>query len=332
MAMLGFTPQWCTVEEVEGERFGGHLMVVTLNRPRVRNALHFKAHAELSRVWDYYHNADHLFVAILTGAGDKAFCAGFDLKAAAAAAMSGEDEDDRTDHIDRSAEPDMTGCRGGSGFAGLTERRRRFKPIIAAVNGVAHGGGFETALSCDIIVAAETADFALPEPKVGLIALAGGVIRLPRLIGHHSAMEIMLTGRRVSAAEGLRLGFVQRVVPSGVVEEAMRIVDLILKCSPDSIQATVEVRRAHTHTHTHHYSSRTLLANLFPSANPHTKQVAHRTASEGQFINSNEAIKAQRDFATVARLFEGANLYEGPVAFAQKRAPEWSDPEPLSRL
>tara|TARA_B110000208_G_scaffold165155_1_gene203198 strand:- start:72 stop:1055 length:984 start_codon:yes stop_codon:yes gene_type:complete len=250
MAMLGFTPQWCTVEEVEGERFGGHLMVVTLNRPRVRNALHFKAHAELSRVWDYYHNADHLFVAILTGAGDKAFCAGFDLKAAAAAAMSGEDEDDRTDHIDRSAEPDMTGCRGGSGFAGLTERRRRFKPIIAAVNGVAHGGGFETALSCDIIVAAETADFALPEPKVGLIALAGGVIRLPRLIGHHSAMEIMLTGRRVSAAEGLRLGFVQRVVPSGVVEEAMRIVDLILKCSPDSIQATVEVRRAHTHTHT----------------------------------------------------------------------------------
>ena len=197
---------WCTVEEPAGLRFGGHLLVVTLNRPAVRNALHNEAHAELSRVFDYFDRANHLWCAILTGTGSNSFCAGYDLKSAMATTADGAG---RSDHIDSSAQPDQFGCRGGSGFAGLTERRGRIKPIIAAVNGIAHGGGFETALACDIIVATEHADFALPEPRVGFVALAGGVIRLPRIIGYHAAMEMMLTARRVSALEGQRLGFVQ---------------------------------------------------------------------------------------------------------------------------
>ena len=292
--------KFCKVLEPKGTRFGGHLLVVTLNRPAVRNALHNEAHAELSRVFDYFDRADHLWCAILTGAGS-AFCAGFDLKSAMATAG---DAVGRKSDIDPSAEPDQTGCRGGSGFAGLAERRGRIKPIIAAVNGVAHGGGFEAALACDIIVAAERADFALPEPRVGLVALAGGMIRLPRLIGYHAAMEMMLTARRVSALEGQRLGFVQRVVLAGsshsVVEEAMRIVDAILKCSPDSIQATVEVAR--------------------------------RSLAEADALDSNDAITLQRTYPTVERLYDGSNVLEGPAAFAEKRAPNWGDPESLSRL
>ena len=133
---------------------------------------------------------------------------------------------------------------GGSGFAGLTERAYRVKPVIACVNGLAHGGGFETCLACDIVVAqAETAHFALPEPKVGLIAAAGGIVRLPRLIGHGNAMRMLLTGRKVSAEEGLRLGFVQAIAtrPQTAMDVALDMASEILMCSPDSIQATMEI-------------------------------------------------------------------------------------------
>merc|ERR1712048_1127211 len=101
----------------------------------------------------------------------------------------------------------------GAGFGGIVERRS-VKPIIAAVNGVAHGGGFELALSCDIIVASENADFALPEVRVGLAALAGGILKLPRLIGYQNAMEMILTGRRINGAEACKMGIAQRLVPA----------------------------------------------------------------------------------------------------------------------
>ena len=130
------------------------------------------------------------WVAIVTGAGDKAFCAGNDLKWQAAGGKRGTDK---------------------GGFAGLTSRFDCDKPIIAAVNGVAMGGGFEIALACDIIIASENATFALPEPRVGLAALAGGVHRLPRQIGLKRAMGMILTARHVSAREGQELGFVNEV-------------------------------------------------------------------------------------------------------------------------
>ena len=170
--------EYCVVER------DGHVTVVTLQRPEVMNALHAPAHRELHAVFDAYAADPDQWVAIVTGAGARAFSAGNDLKHQAA---------------------------GGAldwpptGFAGLSSRFDLDKPIIAAVNGVAYGGGFEIALACDLVIAAETASFSLPEPKVGLAAIGGGLHRLPREIGLKAAMGIILTGRPVSAQEGLWL-------------------------------------------------------------------------------------------------------------------------------
>ena len=172
----------------------GPITIVTLSRPEVYNALHIDAHFELNKVFDDFSADPEQWVAIVTGAGDKAFCAGNDLKWQAAGGKRGWDK---------------------GGFAGLTSRFDCDKPIIAAVNGVAMGGGFEIALACDLIIASENATFALPEPRVGLAALAGGVHRLPRQIGLKRAMGMILTARHVSAKEGLELGFVNEVVPAG---------------------------------------------------------------------------------------------------------------------
>ncbi|MGK0171539.1 MAG: enoyl-CoA hydratase/carnithine racemase, partial [Gammaproteobacteria bacterium] len=133
--------------EFTDARREGHVLIVTLNRPERMNALHSPAHFELEAIFDDFENDDDLWVAILTGAGDRAFSAGNDLKWQAEGG---------------------TRERGPGGFGGITERHNRTKPLIAAVNGVAMGGGFELALACDIIIAAENALFALPEPKVGL--------------------------------------------------------------------------------------------------------------------------------------------------------------------
>jgi crotonobetainyl-CoA hydratase len=165
----------------------GPITIVTLSRPEVYNALHIDAHFELNKMFDDFSADPEQWVAIVTGAGDKAFCAGNDLKWQAAGGKRGWD----------------TG-----GFAGLTSRFDCDKPIIAAVNGVAMGGGFEIALACDLIIASENARFALPEPHVGLAALAGGLHRLPRQIGLKRAMGMILTARHVTATEGHELGFV----------------------------------------------------------------------------------------------------------------------------
>ena len=139
--------QWCTVQDE------GHVRVVTLNRPEVMNALHADANDELAAVWDEFAARDDLWVGIITGAGERAFSAGNDLKVQAAGKRR---------------------PNGPKGFAGISHRFDLDKPLIAAVNGVAMGGGFETALACDIIIAAENAVFALPEPRVGLIAGGAG--------------------------------------------------------------------------------------------------------------------------------------------------------------
>jgi crotonobetainyl-CoA hydratase len=245
----------------------GRLTVVTLNRPEVMNALHSPAHFELHRVFDDFANDPEQWVAIVTGAGDRAFSAGNDLKWQAAGGKRGWDK---------------------SGFGGLAERFDCDKPIIAAVNGVAMGGGFEIALACDLIIAAENAVFALPEPKVGLAALAGGLHRLPRQIGLKRAMGMILTGRHVSAKEGLELGFVNEVVPKGeALAGAERWANVILQNGPMSVRAS--------------------------------KETAHR----GLGVSLEQAMAEQREYPAVRALAASEDFIEGPKAFAEKRPPQW---------
>lgn len=246
----------------------GPITTVTLNRPEVMNALHSPAHFELAEVFDAFAADPDQWVAIVTGAGDRAFSAGNDLKHQAGGGKMGSPP---------------------SGFAGLTSRFDLDKPLIAAVNGVAMGGGFEIALACDLIIASETAVFALPEPKVGLAALAGGLHRLPRQIGLKQAMGMILTARRVSAREGRELGFVNEVVaPGELMAAAERWAGLICECGPMSIRASKEA------------------------------------VSKGLDEPSLEAaIKGQGRYPAVAALFASEDFKEGPLAFAQKRAPQW---------
>ncbi|MCP5432517.1 MAG: enoyl-CoA hydratase/isomerase family protein [Alphaproteobacteria bacterium] len=252
--------EFCLVER------DGPLTVVTINRPDVRNALHPPANVELGEVFDAFAADPDQWIAIVTGAGDKAFSAGNDLRYTA---------------------------QGGArlpmprGFGGLTSRFDLNKPVIAAVNGFAMGGGFEIALACDLIVADERALFALPEPKVGMVALAGGVHRLPRLIGAKRAMGMMLTGRHVSAAEGKELGFVNEVVPAGTaLEAAKRWAAQILECSPMSIRAT--------------------------------KEAVYRGLD---IADLHEAMEAK--YPAVAAFLKSEDHVEGPRAFAEKRKPNW---------
>lgn len=252
--------EFCTTET------DGKLLVITLNRPDVLNALHPPANAELSGVFDDFAADPDQWVAIITGAG-RGFSAGNDLKYQASGG-------------DRSAMP-------STGFAGLTARYELTKPVIAAVNGVAMGGGFEIALACDLIIAAESALFALPEPRVGLAALAGGLHRLPREIGTKQALGMILTGRRVSAAEGQALGFVNEVVPDGeVVDAAKRWAAQILECSPMSIRASKQA-------------------------------VYHGLAHAGVEAASNAKYDA------VKAMVQSEDYIEGPRAFAEKRPPQW---------
>jgi acetyl-CoA C-acetyltransferase len=184
-----------------------------------------------------------------------------------------------------------------SGFGVIVERKS-VKPIIAAVNGVAHGGGFELALSCDLIIASEKADFALPEVRVGLAPLAGGILKLPRLIGYQPAMEMILTARRINGAEAMRLGIAQRLVASDkdVLEEAIKVADEILLGSPDGVQLSLQVAKAC------YYEA----GDVF------------------------KLLQSQSSFPTFRRLFKSANTKEGPKAFTEKRKPLWVPPQPLA--
>ena len=246
----------------------GPITTVTLNRPEVMNALHSPAHFELGEVFDNFAADPEQWVAIVTGAGERAFSAGNDLKHQAGGGKMGSPP---------------------SGFAGLTSRFDLTKPLIAAVNGVAMGGGFEIALACDLIVASESAIFALPEPKVGLAALAGGLHRLPRAIGLKRAMGMILTARRVTAREGLELGFVNEVTaPADLIATAKRWANLICECSPMSIRA----------------SKQAVLAGLDEPT-------------------LEAAIKGQSRYDAVAALFRSEDFVEGPLAFSQRRPPQW---------
>jgi len=197
-----------------------HIYTITLNRPAVMNALHKPMHAELQRAFDAFAADADGRVCVVTGAGERAFCAGSDLKAAAQS-------------------HDLAGGYPKNGYAGLIERFDLDKPLIAAVNGVALGGGFELALACDLIIASDNARFGLPEPLVGAVALGGGLHRLARQIGLKQAMGMILTAQAVSAHEGLRLGFVNEVVPqAALASTTRRWCEQILKCAPLAIAAS----------------------------------------------------------------------------------------------
>lgn len=209
------------------ERDGG-VLTVTLNRPEVRNALHRAASDELDQIWTAFEQDPALRVAILTGAGNRAFSAGYDMK----------------DASDRSGPAFLAG-RHPRGFGALTHRFGMSKPVIAAVNGFAVGGGLELALACDMIVAAQGAEFGFPEPRIGRMALDGGIHRLVRHVPLKLAMGMLLTGRRIDAAEAYRIGLVNEVVPlPELLPAARRWAAQVLECAPLSVRATKEAALA----------------------------------------------------------------------------------------
>jgi acetyl-CoA C-acetyltransferase len=246
----------------------GHLLEVTIDRPEVRNALHPMANEELAAIFDAFVAEPDLWVAILTGTGDDAFCAGNDLKYTAAGG--------------RMWIPD-------SGFGGLTRRVGRHKPVIAAVNGFAFGGGFEIALACDLIVADGRAQFALPEVRVGLVAGSGGIVRLPRQIPRKLAMELMLTGQSLTAQRALELGLVNEVVAQGAAMTAAReLASRIVEVSPTSVRLSMRLLE-----------------------------------ESGRLASEVEAARLQS--TVIDELFASEDMKEGVAAFAQKRAPIWKN-------
>ena len=255
------------MQHIKLERLG-RVTRITLDRPAVMNSLNPAMHYELQGAFDDFAADPEQFVCVVTGAGERAFCAGSDLKAAVAGDVRPYPK---------------------SGYAGLIERFDLAKPVIAAVNGLALGGGFEIVLACDIVVASETASFGLPEPLVGAVALGGGLHRLARQIGLKPAMGMILSSRRVSAAEGLRLGFVNEVVPAAELEAAtMRWCEDILKASPMAIRAS--------------------------------KETVMRGLDEPSLA---AAIRNQATYPAFAAQRASEDAKEGPRAFAEKRPPQW---------
>lgn len=246
----------------------GGIRTVTLNRPDVLNAINAAMHEELEAAFNAFAAAEDEHVCVIAGTG-RAFCAGTDLKAAVA---------------------EVRRPYPAHGYAGLIERFDCPKPFIAAVGGLALGGGFELALACDLILATETASFGLPEPLVGAVALGGGLHRLVRQVPLKQAMGMILGSRRVGAAEGLQLGFVTELVPESHLESATaRWCADILRASPVSIRSS--------------------------------KAVVMQGLTEPGI---EAAMKAQPGYAAFQAWQASDDAREGPRAFAEKRAPKWS--------
>lgn len=260
--------QFCSYEKRD------HVAYVTITRPEVLNSLHAPAHEELDEVFNDFAADSDLWVAVITGQGDRAFSAGNDLKFSAE--MSRLPSDQRPKRL-----------FPPGGFGGITTRFDLHKPLIARVNGFALGGGFEMALACDIIVAAEHAELGLPEPRRGLIAGALGVHRLPRQAPLKAAMGYMLTGRHMSAQRAYELGLVNEVVPAAELDTAVDAwVRDIIRCAPLSVRATKEA------------------------------------AMDGLDIGLEAASK--RPYAWELRRRRSDDAIEGPRAFAEKRDPVWT--------
>ena len=246
-----------------------HVARVTIDRPDRMNAIDQASEAELMRIWAAIEGDDAVRCVVLTGAGERAFCTGADMK------QSGN----------KTGLEYWAAARPG-GFGGLSLRETLDVPVIARVNGHALGGGMEMMLGCDIVVAAENASFGFPEPRVGRLALDGGIAILPRRIPHVWAMGMLLTGRRVPAVEALRLGLINEVVPQAGLDAAVnRWLADILACAPLSVRAV--------------------------------KQMVRRGAEL-----SPQQAQMLRVPALVAAL-QSVDQDEGVQAFVEKRAPRW---------
>jgi crotonobetainyl-CoA hydratase len=248
----------------------GQVLVITLDRPKA-NAVDVGTSRALYEAFDRLRRDPGLRVGILTGAGGRFFCAGWDLKAAAA----GEGID--ADH-------------GPGGFAGLTEFFDIGKPVIAAVNGLALGGGFELVLAADLVVAAEHAEFGLTEVTLGLVPDAGGILRLPARLPRAIAVEYLLTGRRFSAAEAARWGLVNRVVPAaGLMTAAMDLAASICAAAPLAVAAVLEILRE----------------------------------TEGADVRTGYSALRGGNLTAYQRMLGSGDAREGAAAFAERRKPQW---------
>jgi enoyl-CoA hydratase/carnithine racemase len=205
-----------------------HVAHVVLDRPDVLNAMDLRMHEELADVWDDVEADDDVRVVVLTGAGDRAFSVGQDLKERA--------------RLDAGGEPPTTfGSRGRPGWPRLTERFDLSKPVVARVNGYALGGGFELVLACDLVIAAHDAVFALPEARLGLVPGAGGAFRLARQLPLKTAMGYLLTGRRMDARTALRFGLVNEVAGPGELDlRVAQWTDDLVRSAPLAVRAVKE--------------------------------------------------------------------------------------------
>jgi dehydration protein DpgD len=251
----------------------GHVAYITLNRPEVLNAMDLRTHEELAGIWDDFEADNRMRVGVLAGKGSRAFSVGQDLEELARRNEAG-------------VKASSFGSKGLPGWPRLTERFALSKPVVAQVSGYAIGGGFELALACDIIVAADNATFALPEAKMGLIPGAGGVFRLPRQIPLKVAMGHLMTGRHMTAQRAYELGLVNEVVSLDQLQACVDgWVNDLLRCAPLSLRAIKEASAA--------AASLTLEA----------------------------AFQTEFKWETARR--QSADCEEGPRAFVEKREPRW---------
>lgn len=248
----------------------GNVLVITINRPEARNAVNGAVSTGVGDALEQAQNDDEVRAVVITGAGDKSFCAGADLKA-----ISRRENLYHPDH-------------GEWGFAGYVHHFID-KPTIAAVNGTALGGGTELALASDLVVACESATFGLPEVKVGLFAAAGGVFRIVHQLPRKIALEMILTGEPITAAEAAKWGLINQVVPDGkVLEAALALAERVTVNAPLSVQAS--------------------------------KRIAYG-ADDGIIPDEEPGwARTQREFGVVLK---SEDAKEGPLAFAEKRPPVW---------
>lgn len=246
-----------------------HIMRITLNRPEVLNAINQEMHDELQAAFDAFAADDEQYLAVVSGAGERAFSAGSDLKA-----------------IAQAGKPNVYPA---SGYAGLIERYDLDKPVIAAVDGVAVGGGFEVALACDILIATTRSRFGLPEPMVGAVALGGGMHRLARQVGLKHAMGLVLSADIIDAERGFQMGFITELVSPEALEQTVDDwCERILRCAPLATRAS--------------------------------KQTIMRGLDEPGL---ESAMQAQTGYPAFARWQTSNDRQEGAKAFAEKRSPNW---------
>jgi E-phenylitaconyl-CoA hydratase len=248
----------------------GRIAVVTINRPERMNAIDPETSRELLSAWSDFRDDNELWVAIFTGAGERAFSAGLDLVAVAEAFTGGV----------------MGGLQFGVPFGGITRGFEIFKPMIAAINGHCLAGGLEMALCCDIRIAAENATFGLMEVTRAIIPGAGGTQRLPRAIGLPKALELIITGSRIDAQTALRCGLVSQVVPlPELMPKAMELAELICQNGPVAVR------------------------------------LAKEAACRGYDMTLEQGLAVEQKLSD--EVWRTEDSREGPVAFAQKRKPEY---------